>query len=108
MRQGEQMAALEKEMGAQGVTLITVCPPDDDWEKLSKAAAEGKLPGRLAQDSPAVKPGPAGLGATAEAFGVTFTPATVVIDRSGTVRAAGVKVDRVKALAGKLLAEPAK
>ena len=108
MRQGEQLAALEKEMGAQGVTVITVSPPEDDWEKLSKATTDGKLPSRLCLDSPAAKPGPSGLGATAEAFGVMFNPATIVIDRSGTVRAAGVKVDRVKALAGKLLAEPAK
>ncbi len=108
MRQGEILGALERDMGAQGVTVVTVCPPGDDWDAWSKEVADRGLPSRLCQDSPVAKPGPAGLGATAEAFGVKFLPATIVMDRSGAVRAAGVKVDRVRALAGKLLAEQAK
>ncbi|MFM9996997.1 MAG: redoxin family protein [Phycisphaerales bacterium] len=108
MRQGEVLAALEQEMGAQGVTIITVCPPEDAWETMSKAATDHKLPSRLCQDTAAAKPRPSGLGATAEVFGVRFVPATIVIDRAGVIRAAGIKADRVKALAGKLLAEPVK
>ena len=32
-------------------------------------------------------------------------PWTIVVDRAGVVRAAGVRVDRVREIAGKLLAE---
>jgi hypothetical protein len=46
-------------------------------------------------------------GATARAFGIDHLPATVLVDRAGVVRAAGVKPGRVKELLEKLLAEEA-
>lgn len=109
LRQGALLAEVEQDMGPQGVTVVTVCPPHDDWEAMAVASAEKRLPTRLCQDSqpPDAKPA-SRLGVTADAFGVRYAPATIVIDRSGVVRAAGVKADRVRALASRLLAEPAK
>lgn len=49
---------------------------------------------------------PIALGATASALGVRLSPMTVVIDRAGVVRAAGVRPDKVKEIVNKLLAEP--
>jgi hypothetical protein len=45
-------------------------------------------------------------GVTAAAYGVQFAPTTIVIDRAGNVRAAGIRLDRAKALLESLLAEP--
>jgi hypothetical protein len=45
-------------------------------------------------------------GATASAYGVRFFPTTILIDRAGIVRAAGVKLDKAKALIEQMLAEP--
>ena len=49
---------------------------------------------------------PLKLGRTAEAFGVKYFPVTILIDRSGKVRIAGVRIDRVKQVIEQLLAEP--
>ncbi|MFO0873889.1 MAG: redoxin family protein [Phycisphaerales bacterium] len=48
---------------------------------------------------------PRAAGATSLAFGVKFVPATVVIDRAGKVRAAGVRIDQVRSIVSMLLAE---
>jgi hypothetical protein len=42
------------------------------------------------------------------AWGVELLPATVLVDRAGAVRAAGVRPDRAKALIEELLAETAR
>lgn len=106
MRQAAALAALEKEMGPQGVVVVSVCPGDDAWEAVGKLVEEGKLPTRVCKDTPSTTEGPVkASGATAEAFGVRYMPATVVVDRTGKVRATGVRVEKVKELAGKLLAE---
>jgi peroxiredoxin len=107
MRQAEQLAELERKIGPQGVVVIGVCPPADDLEALAKLAAEGKAPARLCQDRAAeVDEGAPPTGATAAAYGVRYAPATIVIDRAGIVRGAGVKPAKVEELAGLLLAEP--
>ena len=70
------------------------------------------MPSRLCLDTPGKEAVPAGdkkkgavMGATIGAYGVRYVPATVVIDRTGKVRAAGVKINKVKEIASKLLAE---
>jgi peroxiredoxin len=49
-------------------------------------------------------------GMTADSYGVRrhLLPATILIDRSGTIRAAGIKSDKAKALIEKFLAEEAR
>lgn len=109
MRQAETLAALEKEMGPQGVVVLGVAPHNDSWDALAKLIEEKKLPSKLCQDAmQAQEPGKdekPSSGVIANAFGVRYVPATVVIDRTGKIRAAGVKVDKVKEIASKLLAE---
>ena len=45
------------------------------------------------------------LGTTAAAMGVRLSPTTVIIDRSGKVRAVGVRPDKVKEMINAILAE---
>jgi thiol-disulfide isomerase/thioredoxin len=106
MKQAASLAALEREMGPQGVVVVGVSTADEEWDPLKKIVADGKLPSRLFRDAAidGGKPGAAG-GASAAAFGVRYVPCTVVVDRAGVVRAAGVRVERVREIAGKLLAE---
>jgi hypothetical protein len=49
-------------------------------------------------------------GMTASAYGVArhLLPTTIIIDRSGKIRAAGVKTDKIKPLIEKFLAEEAR
>jgi peroxiredoxin len=112
-RQLSAIAALEKELASQGVVFIAVAGAGGDPAVTGKtlSALASTMP--VAHDAPAAsqdpdarKPRAAGL--TAQAFGVQFTPATVVIDRSGTVRAAGVKTEKTKELVEKLLSEEAR
>jgi thiol-disulfide isomerase/thioredoxin len=111
MRQAETLAVIEKEMGPQGVVVLGVSPADDSWDTLAKLVEEGKLPSRLCQDAfqaqdPSKEEKKAvSQGAIATAFGVRYFPATIVVDRTGKVRATGVKADKVKEIASKLLAE---
>jgi thiol-disulfide isomerase/thioredoxin len=106
MKQAEVLAALEREIGSQGVVFSAVCAADDSWETLTKIAGEGRVPSRLCHDAPAVGDQPAGAtGAIAATLGLRYVPCTVLVDRAGVVRAAGVRVESVKEIAGKLLAE---
>ncbi|MFG0284259.1 MAG: redoxin domain-containing protein [Phycisphaerales bacterium JB039] len=104
MRQAEALAEVERQIGSQGVVIIGVCPPGDDWDSLAARAEDGKLPSRLCRDVEAEGDGPP-IGATAAAYGVRYAPATIVIDRAGIVRAAGVRPEKVTDLASTLLAE---
>jgi thiol-disulfide isomerase/thioredoxin len=109
LQQGEALAKLEKEMGAQGVLIVGVCAPGSAWADLKKLAGEGKLPKRLLLETKTEDARKAGsAGATSAAFGVRYPPCTIVIDRAGVVRGAGLRVERVKEIAGKLLAEKTK
>ena len=46
------------------------------------------------------------LGRTANSFGVRMWPTTIVIDRNGKVRAAGIKDGHLQAIIEKIIAEP--
>ncbi len=121
----DKMIPIEKELGAQGVSFIGVCdgrPGEGGWTKMQESVKSKKLPMPIMQDSVVTKaaaapdpkatpspiPEPVAKGTTsvtAAAYGVDFFPANIIIDRSGKVRAAGVKADKVKAVVEKLLSE---
>ncbi len=113
MKELEKLAAIEKELAPQGVVFVGVCDARASWDKMKEAASAKMIAMPIMQDAketpdPSKWENPRSIGATAAALGVQFQPTTVIIDRSGTVRAAGVKTDRIKAIAEKLLAEQAK
>jgi len=110
-----EFATLEKEFASQGVACVAICAAGADTAATRMALAALESKAFLAQDS-AAEPASASAdgrvrapasGATAHAFGVDHLPATVLVDRAGVVRAAGVKPGRVKELLEKLLAEEA-
>ncbi len=112
-RQLEEFARLEKELAGQGVVFIAVCDANADPKKTAEALAALKSTIPVAHDTAPESPEkdakkPQKRGVTAQAFGVQFIPTTIVIDRSGVVRAAGVKLDKTRELLEKLLAEQAR
>ena len=122
-KQFAEFAKLEKEFAAQGVTFVGVCKASANWKDMESAAKAIGCTISIARDAevtsaattsdannatPAAAPiiEPLKLGRTAEAFGVKYFPVTILIDRSGKVRIAGVRIDRVKQVIEQLLAEP--
>jgi len=114
-------AELEKEFANRGVTFIGVSDASGPWAEVEAMVKGAKVEMPFVQDV-AAKPAssdsttkesltkPAAptarvLGANATAYGVRFFPATVVVDRKGIVRAAGVKPEKVKEVVEALLAE---
>jgi thiol-disulfide isomerase/thioredoxin len=125
LKELDKLAPLEKEFATQGVAFVGVCDNrvSDCWTKMQTYAKSKKLGLPIMQDTVETKTPPAQtsapknappaadkptrVNATASSYGVDFFPTTVVIDRSGKVRAAGVKADKLKAVIEKLLGETA-
>ena len=115
-KQLEEFAKLEKGFAAQGVVFIAVCDANADMKKMQEAATAAKATMSIAHDALApvsaetpsldAANAPKPQGTTASAYGVRFFPTTIFIDRAGIVRAAGVKLDKAKALLEQMLAEP--
>jgi len=111
----ERFARLNDEFASQGVVFAAIGDPHAD-AKLLTALSEGAkatmpfavdLAPETAASTTNGKPAPKAAGVTAAAYGVAFMPTTIIIDRAGNVRAAGVRLDRTKPLLEMLLAEAA-
>lgn len=110
MKQLQQVAELATEFAPQGVVIMGICDARSKWPA-AKTAIEGKkitIP--VMQDGTvaavAGSQPPIMLGTTAAAMGVRLAPTTVIIDRNGNVRAAGVRPDKVKEMINTILTEP--
>ena len=108
-RELERFAALEKEFAAQGVVFAVVVDSQAQRAAVDQMVAAAKPTMPFGIDGQRKAP-PEESGMTAGSYGVRrhLLPATILIDRSGKVRAAGVKSDKAKALIEKLLAEEAR
>lgn len=92
----------------QGVVFLGICDHLADWDRMKALFGDDGAPFPVTCDR-APDPGDEDalpLGVTATAYGVRNWPATVVIDRNGRVRAAGVREDRLQLVLDKLMAEP--
>lgn len=101
-----------RELAPHGVLTIGICDPKADWERLRTLAVDtpgGAMPIALDRlpEPAADGPPPLPMGALAGACGVRLWPTSVIIDRNGTVRAAGLDDQHVKTVVTTLLAEPA-
>ena len=111
----ERFSRLADEFSTEGVVFAAIGDPHADPKSLTAMAelAKASMPfavdiaSEAAAPTPGSKPAPKTVGVTASAYGVSFMPATIVIDRAGNVRAAGVRLDRAKPLLEMLLAEAA-
>jgi len=106
MNQLKELATAQKELASQGVAFIAVSDRRGDWDQVKAAAQSRGVQFPILRDAAVENADPAQTqGATALAYGVRFIPATVVIDRTGKVRATGVRADKIQTITGKLLAE---
>ncbi len=109
MHELDKVAALEPELGPQGVVFVGICDGTAPWEPIEARAESGSLPIPVMRDAVEEREGEDGetrrVGMTAAAFGVEYVPVTVILDRSGTVRAAGVRAEKIREIVEKLLGE---
>ncbi len=110
MKQLQQVAELAPEFAPQGVVIMGVCDARSKWPAAKKEIEGKKITIPVMQDGAvtavAGSQSPIMLGTTAASMGVRLAPTTVIIDRDGKVRAAGVRPDKVKELINTILAEP--
>ncbi len=81
-----------------------VAPKTDADAKAGVTA--GDKPGEVVMAGGPKAPPAIKSGVLAASLGVRLSPTIVIVDRAGVVRAAGVKVEKVKEVISKLLAEP--
>lgn len=105
MHQASMLVELEKKHSAAEFVALGVAPAEEDWERLTELGAEGKAPSRLMLDVP-LEENRRAMGAFAEACGVRYVPVTLLVDRRGVVRGAGVRPDKLEEAVELLLAEP--
>lgn len=99
-----KVQAVANRFARQGVVFVAVCDARSSRDKMQSIAEDKRIELPIALDGPA--PDDASpLGATAQSLGIKFAPTTVVIDRQGKVRAAGLKPDFLDKVLNGLLAE---
>jgi thiol-disulfide isomerase/thioredoxin len=105
MRQLESLNKVAEEFGSAGVVVMGVCSARADWTEAKAAFEKAKIAVPVVRDaSTGSAAGRALSGEVAETLDIRLG-ATLVIDRKGKVRAAGVKPEKVKEIVTKLLAE---
>ena len=98
-----------KEFQPQGVAFLGICDHLTDWDRMNAMLGKGAPPFAVGRDkAPTLDEGenPMPLGVTATRYGIRGWPTTIVIDRSGRVRAAGIQEKHLREVVEKLLAEP--
>ncbi len=85
-----KVQAVSERFARQGVVFVAVCDARSNRDKMQSVAEDKRIELPIAFDRLAGNDKPS-IGATATSLGIKFAPATVVIDRAGKVRAAGLK-----------------
>ncbi len=104
MKQLVELEKLAATYEAQGVSIVGICDARADWPAAIKQFAERGVKIPILRDAAGTPEMPG--GARAAEVGITVGPTTVIADRTGTVRVAGVRPDRIKDALTMLLAEP--
>jgi thiol-disulfide isomerase/thioredoxin len=94
-------------LSKQGVVFLGVCDPLAKWADMQQLAGDTKetaLP--IALDLQPKKDA-LPMGTIAASYGIRMWPTSIIIDRNGTIRAAGLHDKHIDAVVTKLLAEPA-
>ncbi len=84
----------------QGVTLIGIHDAASGWDSVDKVIQEKGINYPVALDKTQ-----ADSGATTQAYSLMFWPTYFIIDRTGIVRGAGIKPDKVEQVVQQLIAE---
>ncbi len=104
MKQLDALMPIAQKFSKQGVVFLIVCDAKGDWELMANEAEKRGLSIAVALDSP-LGEDEIGSGVIGQSFGVSFGPATAVIDRAGVVRAVGLKTEHLEKVINTLLAE---
>ena len=88
-----------------GVVFLGICDYQCKWADMQSLVETETTPFPITRDQAPEEDG-LPLGRTALTYGVRIWPTTVVIDRAGHVRAAGIKEDHLQAVIETLMAEP--
>jgi len=99
-----KLQAVAGRFANQGVLFMAVCDSRASQERMKSVMEEKRIEIPVAMDR---KPEneEAGIGVTGNSMGIKFSPATIVIDRAGVLRAAGLKPDFLDKVLNQLLAE---
>ncbi len=98
-------SAQAKSLGPHGVQFIGVCDHLCDWQAMQDLAEEAHSPIPIVRDR-APDEDQLPMGRTAAAYGVRLWPTTVIIDRAGRVRAAGINETHLEEVVNTLMVEP--
>ncbi len=112
MRELAAFEALRAALAAEGVDFAVVCEHGFDAKVAAAAGEAVSLGAPIAIDATEPRADDAdpkfpARGTTAARYGAAYFPTTVVVDRAGLVRAAGIKLENARALLEGILAEPA-
>ncbi len=88
---------------SQGVVFVAVCDSRASLERMKAVAEEKRIEIPVGIDRGAEDA--IGPGVTSNSMGIKFSPATIVIDRAGVLRGAGLKPDFLDKILNQLLAE---
>lgn len=106
VEQLQKVQAVAERFASQGVSFVAICDARTNADRVKGVIEEKRIELPLGFDLPTegeVK----GIGQNALTLGIQFAPSTIVVDRSGTIRATGLKPDFLDKVLNQLLAEPA-
>jgi len=112
LNNAERLQAIATDFKDRDATFIVVAPASADWNAFKSAMRDRKVTMPVVRDvaidgDKGAKPaGKKAAGTLAERFKVSAYPTTIIVDRAGVVRAAGLKTDKAKAVVERLLEEP--
>ncbi len=99
-----KLQAVAGRFASQGVLFLAVCDSRASQDRMKAVMDEKRIEIPVAMDQKSDKDD-AGIGVTGNSMGIKFSPATIVIDRAGVLRAAGLKPDFLDKVLNQLLAE---
>lgn len=99
-----KLQAVAGRFANQGVVFVAVCDSRASIDRMKAVVDEKGIEIPVAMDR-TLENEKAGIGVTGNSMGIKFSPATIVIDRAGILRAAGLKPDFLDKVLNQLLAE---
>lgn len=109
-KQLKELNELAGKYASQGVVFTVVCDSATDWDKAQSFALKNKLSIPMAWDAAAKSQPEVSVretGRTAQSYHVRVAPVTVVVDRGGSIRATGLKLEQLSKALELLLSEQA-
>ena len=104
LEQLSKLQAVSERFASQGVVFVAVCDARSSVDRMKTAVEEKRIDIPVAMDKGS-ETDSEGIGVTGNSMGIKFSPATIVIDRAGVLRASGLKPDFLDKVLNQLLSE---